>query len=71
MKPEHRAIIDGLAASVAEKRQRVEGLGMMNAAGVDEATRMRQSMAYTQARSELWNAEDDLRAAIARYESKP
>jgi hypothetical protein len=69
--PEHKVIIDGLAAAVAEKRQLVEGLGMMNVNGVDEAARMRQSMRFTQARSDLWNAESALRAAIARYEDTP
>ena len=66
MKPEHKVIVDGLSAVVAEKRQRFQNLGMMNA-NVDEATRMRQSMQLSQAQSELWNAEDALRAAIAKY----
>jgi hypothetical protein len=64
-----KLVIQSLSTLVAEKRQLVQGLGMMNA-NVDEATRMRQSMQFAQARSELWNAEDALRSAIAAEEAK-
>lgn len=59
-----QSIIGALAASVAEKRQRLQQLGMMNVFGVDEIERARLSMEYSQAIAELTNAERDLRAAI-------
>jgi hypothetical protein len=58
--------IDALSKIVAQRRVRVESLGMMNVNGRDEADRMRLSMDYSQAQADLWNAESDLRLAIER-----
>jgi hypothetical protein len=64
-----KVILDALGQSVAEKRERLAGLGMMNVHGVDEVTRARMSMVYAQAQSDLWNAERDLAAAIRKGET--
>lgn len=63
-----KAIIDSLSALVAERRTRLQTMGMQNVASLNEADRMRTSMAYAQARAELMNAEDALRAAIRSQE---
>ena len=63
-------VIQSLSNIVAEKRQRFEALGMQNVYGVDEAEKMRRSMAYCQAQAELRNAESLLRAEIERQERK-
>lgn len=64
MTPAKQMVIDSLSALVAEKRRNFQACGMMNVAGLNEADRMRSSMAYQQAQADLWNAESALRAAI-------
>ena len=63
-RPVRKLEIQILSKIVGEKRARFQMLGMMNAQGLDEATRMQRSIEYTQAQSELWNAERALEAAI-------
>ena len=58
-----KLVLVSLGALVAEKRARVNAVGMMNA-NTDEVTRMRLSMDYAQAQSDLMNAESALRAAM-------
>jgi len=57
-------VIKLLGNIVAEKRARFHQLGMMNAHGLDEPTRMQRSIEYSQAQSALWNAERDLERAL-------
>jgi putative aminopeptidase FrvX len=65
MEAARKMILDRMGAIVAEKRQRVQMLGMMNA-NTDEVTRMRQSIEYSQALANLANAEADLRAEMSK-----
>jgi hypothetical protein len=65
LSPEKRAILQALGASVAEKRARLQSLGMIGVSD-DEVQRMQLSMQYSQAQADLWNAEGALRAALAK-----
>jgi hypothetical protein len=69
MRPERKLIIDSLGAVVAEKRMRMQSLGMMNA-NTDEVSRMRLSIDYAQAQADLHTAEAALRAAIKGEQSE-
>jgi hypothetical protein len=60
-----KIVIDALARIVAEKRIRVMNIGMTNS-NTDEVTRMRLSIDYAQAQSDLSNAEEALRAEMSR-----
>jgi hypothetical protein len=67
MDADKKAILDALGAVVAEKRQYLNSLGMVNVSGRDEVERMQLTMRYSQAQSAVANAENALRSAIARY----
>ena len=58
-----KLVLVSLGALVAEKRARLNAVGMMNA-NTDEVTRMRLSMDYAQAQADLTNAESALQAAM-------